>query len=120
MTTDPFAFYGKKVLKCADRSKFLQRDESYTVCGVELGLHGDQGSNGARGDIRAFDKMGSKTVTGHTHTPGIIGGAYQVGTNSVLRLEYNPGPSSWLHTDCILYANGKRSLVNFINGKFRR
>ena len=40
------------------------------------------------------------------------------GTNSLLRLDYNSGPSSWLHTDCIVYANGKRSLINFIEGKW--
>jgi hypothetical protein len=66
-----------------------------------------------------YNKMGVKTVSGHSHTPGIEGGAYACGTNSILEMEYVRGPSSWMHTDCIGYANGKRTLVNIINGRWR-
>lgn len=29
------------------------------------------------------------------------------------------GASSWLNTHCLLYANGKRSLINVIDGEWR-
>jgi hypothetical protein len=118
-TLDPFAYWAKSKLKCFKRSRFLRRDESCRIAGIEVGYHGDQGLNGARGSILAYSKIGAKTVIGHSHTPGIREGAYQVGTSSRLRLEYNHGPSSWLHTHCVIYANGKRSLLTVIDGKWR-
>lgn len=118
---DPFAWWGEKLLPedVLSRTRFLGPDESMTVMGIELGYHGDRGANGARGSIAQFGKIGAKTVIGHGHSPGIRDGVYQTGTNSKLRLEYNHGPSSWLHTDCLIYANGKRSLINIINGEWR-
>lgn len=114
-TIDPFAYWGKKMLKCAARSRFLARDESYIIKGIELSFHGDKGSNGAKGSLKGFEKIGVKTVTGDSHTPGISGGAYKVGLSARYALEYaKGGPSSWLHTHCVIYANGKRSLINIM------
>lgn len=118
-TIDPFAYWGAQRLKCIGRTRFLAPDESYRVHDIELGFHGHYGLNGARGTRSSFAKIGTKVVIGHGHSPGIFGGAYQTGTNSLLRLEYNHGPSSWLHTDCAVYENGKRSLITIINGKWR-
>ena len=97
----------------------LATDESFTLAGVELGMHGDVGPNGSRGSIRNLRRIGSKSIIGHTHTPGIEEGCYQVGTSTRLRLEYNRGPSSWLNTHCILHADGKRQLINIIDGTWR-
>jgi hypothetical protein len=117
---DPFAYWGMKRLKTAAQSKFLKRGESYLVCGIECGLHGDRGNNGARGSRRSFSKLGVKSISGHVHSPGIIDGAYQVGTSSRLNLTYAAGsPSSWLHTMCAIYPNGKRSLLHVIDGRWR-
>lgn len=116
-TVDPFSYWGRQVLKCKHR--FLARDESFIVKGIELGYHGDRGPNGSRGSRTAYGRIGVKSVIGHSHSPGIRNGCYQVGTNSRLRLGYNSGPSGWLHTDCIVYPNGKRSLLNIIQGKWR-
>lgn len=118
-TLDPFTWWGQRLLRCASRTRFLKRDESCRIAGIEVGYHGDQGANGARGHLTAFNKIGAKTVTGHSHTPGIREGAYAVGTSSRLRLEYNQGPSSWLQTHCVIYANGKRSLLSVINGRWK-
>ena len=118
-TIDPFQFWALRKLKTAKQARFLARDESYTINGIEVGYHGDKGPNGARGTLGGFTKLGVKTVTGHGHSPGIKDGAYRVGTKSRLRLGYNSGPSSWLHTDCFIYENGKRSLVNIIDGEWR-
>lgn len=119
-TIDPFAYWGLRKLKTAKQSRFLSRGESFVVKGIELGYHGDKGSGGAPGSLRTFGKIGVRTITGHEHGPGIKDGAYKVGTNSRLRLGYNDaGPSNWLHTDAIVYKNGKRSLLNIIDGEWR-
>jgi hypothetical protein len=97
---------------------WLKRGESFMVAGVELGLHGDVGPNGSRGSLKNLSRLGVKVVTGHSHTPGIHNGHYQVGTNSRLNLGYNTGPSSWMHTNCLVYASGKRTLVHCIDGKW--
>lgn len=118
-TIDPFRHWAKEKLQCFHKSVFLDLDESYQIEGIEVGYHGHYGLNGARGTRSSFARIGTKVVIGHGHSPGIREGAYQVGTNSRLKLEYVKGPSSWLHTDCVIYRNGKRSLINIIDGKWR-
>lgn len=97
----------------------LNRDESYTVKGIELGMHGDIGPNGSRGSRMNLRRIGVKSIIGHSHSPGIEEGCYQVGTSSILRPGYNRGPSSWLQTHCVVYASGKRTLVTIVGGRCR-
>ena len=106
-------------LNCIDNTTFLKRDQSYEVAGIEIGFHGDVGMNGARGSANSLSKIGPKTIIGHSHSPGIVEGCYQVGVCAYLDLEYAVGPSSWLHTHCIIYPNGSRALINVINGEWR-
>lgn len=106
-------------LRNCDKIKFKQRDESFTLAGIELGFHGDQGTNGSRGSAASFAKIGPKVVIGHSHTPCIIEGAYQVGLSADKDLEYQKGPSSWMHTHCLIYEDGSRTLIHLIDGKFR-
>jgi hypothetical protein len=117
---DPFYYWFEKLGIAADEQtpdgrKFtlLGRDESYNVMGVEFCFHGDKGANGAKGDRKAFSRIGTKTFIGHAHAPGITEGCYQVGTSSFLKLDYNAGLSGWMHCHGMLYANGKRSLIFF-------
>lgn len=115
---DPFELY------CRDRgllcdARFLGPDESFVVAGVELGMHGHLGPNGARGTVRNLSKIGLRSVVGHSHSPGIYQGAYQVGTSTHLRLEYNAGPSSWLNTHAAVYPNGRRQMLHVIDGHWR-
>ena len=98
--------------------QFLRQDESFTVNGIEFGLHGHLGANGSRGHPRQFTKLGPKMVTGHTHSASILDGVYTVGTSSLLDLGYNVGPSSWSHTHCVVYPSGKRTLVPMRGSKF--
>ena len=106
-------------LRNTENTKFLKRDESFVVNGTELSFHGDQGSNGGRGSIRSFAKVGPKTIIGHGHSPGIYQGAYQVGVSARKDLEYASGCSSWMHTHGIIYPDGHRTLVHIVNGKWR-
>lgn len=114
---NPFEQFCKDV--GVPRTTFLARDESFAIEDVELGVHSDKGTNGSRGSIQQFANLPSKYVIGHSHTPGIIGGAYQVGTSSYRRLDYTSGLSSWMNTHCLVYANGKRQLINIINKKWK-
>lgn len=114
---DPFELYCN--WKTVPNTRFLKPTESFKIHDVELGQHGHVGKNGARGSINQFADMSDKYVIGHSHTPGIVGGCYQVGTSSKLKLEYTNGASSWLHTHCLVYNDGTRQLINIINGKWR-
>ena len=121
---DPFEFWcefpdQQRGLENISNTLFLQRDQSLMVNGIELGFHGDVGPNGARGSIQNLSKIGTKSIIGHSHSPGIYEGVYQVGTSSDLDMGYNSGPSSWLTTHAIVYPDGKRTLIHVINGKWR-
>lgn len=98
---------------------WLTADSDYVVGDIHLGAHGDRASNGSRGSIKGLAKSYPKCVVGHSHTPGIFKGAFQVGTSSLLRLGYNKGPSSWVHCSCLVYRNGQRQLINSINGVWK-
>lgn len=121
---DPFKFWCHNPengigLKSTESTRFLKRDESLKICSIEVGFHGDVGINGAKGDIRSLSKLSDKMIIGHSHTPGIFEGCYQVGLSAHINLEYKRGPSSWMHTHCVIYPDGKRTLINIINGKWR-
>lgn len=93
-------------------------DGPYEIAGIELGMHGDQGPNGARGSVIGFSKLGCKVVVGHMHSPAIRDGAYVVGT-ATGEMEYSKGkPSSWMNTCAIIYPDGKRTLINIIEGEY--
>lgn len=98
--------------------QFLQRDDDFIIHGIDLSLHGDVGPNGARGSVANIDKIGHRSIIGHTHTPHIRDKVWQVGLCARLQLEYNTGPSSWMHTNAIVYKNGQRQLINLIAGKW--
>ena len=106
---------------------FLRQDESYEICagsgqtrsGIDCGYHGDMGPGGSRGSPALLAKMGQKMVVGHTHSAGIFDGTYSVGILSNLDQEYNHDPSSWSHTSCVVYPNGKRCLVTVRGNRWR-
>lgn len=116
-TVDPFTFWCDG--KLASNTKFLRRDETFTVNGIELSIHGDLGTNGTRGSAINLNRIGVRSIIGHSHTPCIEKGVFQVGTSTPLRLEYNPGPSSWLNTHALVYPNGKRQLIHVVEGEWR-
>ncbi|HET8686678.1 MAG TPA: hypothetical protein VFM18_08440, partial [Methanosarcina sp.] len=74
----------------------------------------------AKGSIQNLSKLGEKAIVGHSHSPGILGGCWQVGTLSKIDLDYTSGASGWIHTNCIIHENGKRQMINVINGKWRK
>jgi hypothetical protein len=105
---------------------FLTDSDSFVICkndkeggGIECGLHGHLGPNGARGTPSGFRSLAKKANTGHTHTAGIIDGVYTAGVSANLDMGYNKGPSSWSHSHIITYPNGKRAIITVKNGKWK-
>lgn len=95
--------------------------ESLAIEGIQCGYHGHKGPNGAKGSIRNMRRIGEKTVIAHGHGPGINEGCYQVGHNAKASQPYAKGsPSSWMHTDCLIYPGGKRQLITIVEGRHRR
>lgn len=113
---DPFILWAKKFAQTNVR--FLDMDESFVLKGVEHGLHGHNGPNGARGSTKNLSRIGVKVTKGHSHAPGIEEGCYSVG-KSTEKLEYEAGPGGHMNTHCAEYANGKRSLISVIKGEWR-
>ena len=114
---NPFELW-VRTKKGTENIEFIGRDDSIKILGIEISNHGDVGTNGSRGSLVQYSRLAYKQIIGHSHSPGINRGAYQVGTSSKLKLEYVKGPSSWMNTHCIIYPNGKRQLLNIINGKW--
>lgn len=104
--------------------RFLRTDESFKICdedgnGIECGSHGHLGTNGARGSINAYQKMGTRHNIGHSHTAAIKDGVYVAGVSAQLDMGYNKGGSSWSQSHIVTYPNGKRTIVTMRNGKWR-
>lgn len=114
---DPFQYWASRMF-IGKNVRCVERKESLTIAGIECGLHGDQGPNGARGSRRNLARIGVKTIIGHAHSPGIEEGCYQTGTMTPLTLEYTGAVGSWLNTHVGIDAFGKRHLFNCINGRF--
>lgn len=115
---DAFAAEGKRI-GVSDKVRFLGANESVTLKGVNFGFHGHVGPNGSRGNPNSFARLGVKTVTGHTHTACIRDGNFTAGVKAQLDHGYNLLPSSWIHADVVQYHDGKRTLIVYVNGKFR-
>lgn len=106
--------YGVKV-------RFQLDNEPIVFQNVEHGYHGHKGPGGARGSAQNFAGVGIRSTIGHSHSPRIVDGVYQVGTSSQMDMGYNSGsPSAWMHTHCVQYASGKRTLINVVGGKWRK
>jgi len=98
--------------------KCLGIDESFRVANIECGVHGHIGTNGSRGSAIQFKDMNTKNITGHTHSPIRLDGHSSVGTLTHLRVGYNRGLSSWLHSNIVIFPNGKHQHIHIINNKY--
>ena len=97
--------------------RFLGEDESFVIArdprdkgGVECGLHGDLGPNGARGSTRSLTKLGRPLNKGHDHKAGIDGPVFSAGA-CVIRLPYMSGPSSHSISHIVTYKNAARAIM---------
>lgn len=90
---------------------FMRVDDSLLIAGIEMGVHGHIGINGARGGVQSFAGLGIKMNTGHTHTPSIVGNVYTAGVTGSLDMGYNKGASSWQLAHVLTHANGQRQVI---------
>ncbi len=99
--------------------RFLRRNESFRILGVEHGFHGDKGPGGSRGTPNAYVRLGAKFSTGHTHVARICDGSFVAGVTAQLDHGYNLLPSAWVNAHTILHQDGKRQLIIIVKGRFR-
>lgn len=114
--SDPFRLYVEPKLKCG--YKFLRRNEHFFIAKIDVSQHGDVGPNGSRGNARALSKATHKMIIGHGHGAKIVRGVYQVGKSSG-RHEYERGLSNHTNTHCLIYPNGKRTLIDIFGTDWR-
>lgn len=113
-----FEIYFRKTYPQVKNVIFLDRDFPAMIHDIEVHHHGDLGTSGMKNATSYFFKHTQKVIHGHTHSPYVNKGAYCVGTTSKMRLSYNRGLSSWMHSNVIVYPNGKRQHIHIINGKW--
>lgn len=103
---------------------FLSYTDSFRICndrgrGIECGLHGDLGANGAKGDVKSFARMGPKANTADKHGAAIYEGIYQAGHSCKRDMGYNRGGlTSWNHSHIVTYRNGKRTILTMRGSKY--
>lgn len=103
-----------------DEVKTLSLDDSYRVLDWELAMHGHLGASGSRGGHSQFKNINTKNVTAHVHHPHREDGHCSVGTLTDLRVNYTKGLSNWMHSNGLIYPDGKFQHIHIINGKFCR
>jgi hypothetical protein len=109
---------------CPKADRFLRQDESFILCkkqngGIENGMHGHLGINGARPSPASFARLGRPATTAHTHSCGIIDDLYVAGVSAKLDQGYNKGPSSWSQSHVLTLPNGKRQIVTIWRGQWK-
>jgi hypothetical protein len=115
----PLPMLFPQIVDCSNIDLLVGKN-NFAVADIELIMHGDRGPNGARGSIRNHRRLGVRSIIGHSHSPGIEEGCYQVGTSTELTLEYTEGaPSSWLNAHCVINADGKRQMIVIVDGQWR-
>lgn len=117
---NPLEYFAHSLHKVPKKGfTWLNEDESYYLADVLVSMHGHRGPNGKRGlSPKGGQEAFGNCITGHSHTPAIVGTSMVVGTTSKLQLDYNKGASSWLNTSAIVYNNGVKQLINFFNGEY--
>lgn len=110
-----------KANKLCENVNFLKVDDSFRLfgeAGIECGSHGHNGTNGARGSVSSFSKMGLRYNVGHSHSAAIHLGCFYAGVTGSLDMGYNKGGTTWSHSHIITYANGKRTIITYRGGRF--
>lgn len=97
---------------------FLPEDESLLICGIEFGLHGDRGPNGARGSTRNLTRLARKVNKGHDHQATRELGVISAGA-CALDFKYMKGPGSHSIAHTLTYENGARTNIVVWQGTWR-
>jgi hypothetical protein len=102
---------------------FLKRKEDFKILGYQLGAHGDGGRSGKReaihSGIQTREKDYGASITGHSHSAGVLRNTYIVGTSTPLVMFYNEGrPTNWSNSVALLWETGAVQMVHIIDGKW--
>ncbi|MEX0842496.1 MAG: hypothetical protein WD039_09465, partial [Xanthobacteraceae bacterium] len=93
---------------------FIPIGASFEICrdrgGIECGLHGHLGPNGARGSTNNLARVAIKINKGHDHNAGIVDGVFSSGACGFDR-NMIKGPSTFSPSHTITYPNAKRTIV---------
>jgi hypothetical protein len=112
----------------APKVHFNGEDESFVICkgskvapdGIEAGLHGDLGANGARGSSRGLKNLGRPVNKAHDHRATMMDQrGVMSGGACAINLPYMKGPNSQSVSQIIAFDNGARQIVTFWNRKAR-
>lgn len=117
---NPLEWWTRNSGKLNDKSKveWLSIGEERFFGDIKYSDHGHLGANGSRGTLRGLEKTNAKAVYGHSHTAQIMRETWQNGTSTITNPPYVKGPTSWTQSSTIIYENGQRQLINFIDGEY--
>jgi hypothetical protein len=101
----------------ADNIEFGRMDVSKIGYKYDFSQHGHKGQNGSAGSPNQIKRWNIALVTGHTHSPHIIGGSqsaiFTTGVTARLKQGYNRGgASSWDHAHVMEHSNGECQQIN--------
>lgn len=100
----------------AENIRFGYMDEPEMWYGFDVSQHGHKGANGSNGSPTQLSKWRLPLVTGHTHSPSIIGNVYTVGVLAKLNQGYNRGgSSSWNQSNMVIHSNGTCQVMRVDN-----
>lgn len=103
----------------SDAVTFGSMDKAHLIHGCDLSQHGHKGQNGSAGSTGLFSRWGQSMITGHTHSPAIVGNVLTVGVTASLHQGYNAGgASSWNQSHGIVFPNGAKQIVP-VRGLYR-
>jgi len=101
---------------------FVPIGSSFEICqdrgGIECGLHGHVGTNGARGSTANLATAAIKINKGHDHQAGILDGVYSAGVCAT-DPNLQKGPSSHSKSHIVTYLNAKRSIITMQGERWR-
>jgi len=99
---------------------FLRKGQSFIINGCEMNTHGHAGSNGSKGSFRGIEIAYNKAIIGHSHSYNIWRDVLQIPCLCELQQLYNSdGASSWLHGNGILFENGMKQAIVYINNEWK-
>jgi hypothetical protein len=100
----------------SERVEFGRMDVPKIGVKYDCSQHGHKGQNGSAANPNQMSKWGLFLITGHTHSPSIIGNVFTTGVAGKLNQGYNRGgASSWDHAHVIEHYNGECQLINTNN-----
>ena len=100
--------------------KFLKRNDSLKVRGIELAAHGDKGVGFGYGSMKSKEEDYGKSVTGHGHTAQTWRWTWMVGCQLYLDEHYmRGGPSAWSNSNGIIYVSGAFQHLMIEDGEYR-